>query len=145
MRRIPLLLLIGPYFSVLILASAAAADLRVQIDEPQNRNGVMRFALYNRASEFPTHEGRFAHLDIPVPKEGVIEAVFTNLPPGTYAVAAYHDENANGEFDQGLLGFPLEGYGFSNNARGFLRAPSFSSAAIILGKEGKTTRLLLSY
>jgi uncharacterized protein (DUF2141 family) len=130
---------------VLILASAAAADLRVQIDAPQSRNGVVRFALYDRASGFPAHEGRFAYLDIPVPKEGVVEAVFTSLPPGTYAVAAYHDENANGEFDQGFLGFPLEGYGFSNDARGFLSAPSFSSAAVILGKDGETIRLRLSY
>ncbi len=105
----------------------------------------MRFALYDRAPGFPTHEGRFAHLDIPVPKKGEVEAVFTNLPPGTYAVAAYHDENANGEFDQGFLGFPLEGYGFSNDARGFLSAPSFSSAAVILGKDGETIRLRLSY
>jgi len=72
-------------------------------------------------------------------------AVFTDLAPGAYAVAAYHDENGNGEFDQGFLGLPLEGYGFSRDASGFLSAPSFSSAAVLLEEGGKTIRIRLSY
>ena len=48
----------------------------------------------------------------------------------------YHDENGNGEFDQGFLGIPLEDYGFSNGASGFLGPPSFSDAAFPLSGEG---------
>ena len=125
--------------------SVMAADLRVQVDHVQSRQGVVRFALYNRASGFPTHEGRFAYRDVPVPKTGSVAAVFTDLAPGAYAVAAYHDENNNGEFDQGFLGLPLEGYGFSRDASGFLSAPSFSSAAIMLEEDAKTIRIRFSY
>ena len=131
-----------PAFQVM---PASAAELRVRIDELHSRNGIMRFALYDRAAGFPTYAGRKAYLDIPVPREGDVEAVFTDLAPGTYAVAVYHDENANGEFNQGFLGFPLEGYGFSNNARGFLSAPSFASAAVRLSEDGLAIRLRLSY
>ncbi len=127
------------------MPSALAADLRVQVDSLQSRDGVMRFALYNQASGFPTHEGRFAHLDVPVSETGSVAAVFTDLAPGTYAVAVYHDENSNGEFDQGFLGFPLEGYGFSRDARGFLAGPRFFSAAVLLEEGEKTIRIRLSY
>ncbi|MEW5704457.1 MAG: DUF2141 domain-containing protein [Pseudomonadota bacterium] len=113
--------------------------------EIKNRSGIMRFALYDRAIGFPSYEGRFAHLDIAVPKEGVVEAVFADLAPGGYAVAVYHDANGNNKFDSSFFGLPLEGYGFSNNARGFLSAPGFSSAAVALGEEGRTIEIRLSY
>lgn len=125
--------------------SAMAADLRVQVPVLQSHRGVLRFALYDQAAGFPGYEGRRAYLDVPVPEKGGGEAVFPDLAPGTYAVAVYHDENNNGEFDQGLFGFPLEGYGFSRNASGFLSAPSFSSAAVVLQAGGKTIQIRLSY
>jgi len=46
---------------------------------------------------------------------------------GDYALFVYHDANANGEVDTGLLGMPKEGFGFSNNVRPHLSAPSFRS------------------
>jgi uncharacterized protein (DUF2141 family) len=51
--------------------------------------------------------------------------VFENLPAGTYAVQYFHDENSNGEMDTGMFGAPVEGYGFSNDARGFMGPPDF--------------------
>ncbi|MGO4304391.1 DUF2141 domain-containing protein [Cupriavidus sp. RAF12] len=35
----------------------------------------------------------------------------------------------NGKLDTNALGTPAEGYGFSNNAVGWLSAPSFSTAS----------------
>lgn len=41
--------------------------------------------------------------------------------PGTYAIAIYHDEDGDRDFDRNLIGLPTEGYGVSNNPRiGFL-------------------------
>ena len=42
---------------------------------------------------------------------------FNDIPPGTYAIAVFHDENANGKLDKNFLGIPCEGYGASNNVR----------------------------
>jgi uncharacterized protein (DUF2141 family) len=50
---------------------------------------------------------------------------FKNLSAGTYAVQYYHDENSNDKMDTGNFGIPLEGYGFSNDARGFMGPPDF--------------------
>ncbi len=54
---------------------------------------------------------------------------FEAIAPGTYALAVIHDENMNGKLDTNWLGFPTEGYGFSNDAKTSLGAPSFSAAS----------------
>jgi uncharacterized protein (DUF2141 family) len=63
-------------------------------------------------------------------KTGSESITFRELPPGRYAIIVFHDENDNGLLDQNSFGVPIEGYGFSNDARGFLGAPSFDAAAI---------------
>jgi uncharacterized protein (DUF2141 family) len=55
--------------------------------------------------------------------------VFTGVPAGKYAIVVYHDENANGHFDQNAFGMPMEGYGFSNNAAPLFDAPNFAAAS----------------
>jgi len=52
------------------------------------------------------------------------------VPPGSWAVLAYQDENENGELDRNLIGIPSENYGFSRDARGKFGPPSFEDAAI---------------
>jgi uncharacterized protein (DUF2141 family) len=48
-----------------------------------------------------------------------------SLPSGTYAIQYYHDINSNGKLDTGAFGIPEEGYGSSNDARGFMGPPDF--------------------
>jgi uncharacterized protein (DUF2141 family) len=50
---------------------------------------------------------------------------FSEIKPGKYAVRYYHDENMNGKLDTNILGKPVEGYGFSNNAVGKFGPPPF--------------------
>ena len=63
-----------------------------------------------------------------VSQEGVI---IDNLKEGYYAMAIYHDENSNNEFDT-FLSFPEEKYGFSNDAAVFLGPPDFKEASFFL-------------
>ena len=53
-----------------------------------------------------------------------------DLPPGQYAVNAFHDENGNGELDTNLFGIPTEGYGFANDPRTTFGPPDFEDAAV---------------
>lgn len=62
---------------------------------------------------------------------------FTNLPAGEYAARAFHDENNNGELDKGIFGQPIEGWGVSNNARGFMSAPPFNKMLVGVYKDTK--------
>jgi uncharacterized protein (DUF2141 family) len=51
--------------------------------------------------------------------------MLSEIPNGTYAVTYYHDENDNGKLDTGMFGKPEEGYGYSNDARGFMGPADF--------------------
>ncbi len=70
------------------------------------------------------------------PEGGIARGAFAGIKPGAYAIAAYHDENGNRTFDKGLFGWPLEGYGFSNDAPVFLGAPPFARAAFSVPEGG---------
>ena len=64
----------------------------------------------------------------PAAAQGTVDVCLTTPEPGTYAVAVYHDENANIKFDKNWIGLPVEGYGFSNNPTIFLGPPAFEEA-----------------
>jgi uncharacterized protein (DUF2141 family) len=65
--------------------------------------------------------------------------------PGRYALVMFHDANANGVLDQGPFGLPREGYGFSNNVRPFLSAPSLASAQFTAGAGDTRLSIRLRY
>ena len=74
-----------------------------------------------------------------------MKIVFKNLSPGNYAVAMFHDENGNTEFDKNFFGFPLEGFGFSNDAKIFFGPPTFKDAAVEVGNVRKTIKIEINY
>jgi uncharacterized protein (DUF2141 family) len=62
---------------------------------------------------------------------GAVALTLPDIPPGTYAVQAFHDENDNFDIDRNLLGLPPEGImGFSNDAPMRFGPPRFDDAAI---------------
>jgi uncharacterized protein (DUF2141 family) len=63
--------------------------------------------------------------------------LYFNIPPGTYAIALYHDLNNNNKIDKNFFGIPTEPYGFSNNFKPTLSEPSFSDCSFELGVNGK--------
>jgi len=54
--------------------------------------------------------------------------VFTNIRPGTYAVAAFHDANKNGEVETDGRGGPGEGVCATNNITKIKDKPPFKKA-----------------
>ncbi|MEP7222669.1 MAG: DUF2141 domain-containing protein [Novosphingobium sp.] len=65
--------------------------------------------------------------------------------PGVYALALYHDENANQKFDRSGLGLPTEGYGFSNNPTTLMGLPNFNSVRLGITHSGLLTRVHMKY
>jgi uncharacterized protein (DUF2141 family) len=95
----------------------------------RSRQGLVYASLYSKAQGFP--EDLSAVIAVGEAAIGGASAtiVFRGLAPGRYAMAYFHDENGNKRMDKGMFGLPLEGYGFSNDARGFMGPPSFEAAA----------------
>jgi len=118
-------------------------SVTVQITNLRNTNGDIHIALFNTPGTFPDSDGMISEQIISASPPA--QAIFSDLKPGAYALAVYHDENANHEFDQGFLGIPLEGYAFSNGAKAFLGPPSFREAKISLSGSDVSLTIPMDY
>jgi uncharacterized protein (DUF2141 family) len=78
-------------------------------------------------------------------KAGVVTVVLRNVPPGRYAVQAFHDANANHDLDQNFIGIPKEGIGFSNDAMPRLMRPKFKVAAFDHGASPQRIPVTVRY
>jgi uncharacterized protein (DUF2141 family) len=54
--------------------------------------------------------------------------VFEDVSPGEYAIAVFHDENANNDLDRNIFGVPSEGTGASNDAWNMFGPPGYDDA-----------------
>ena len=131
-----------------LLASAPAAadgsELTVTVVDLRNDKGHVRFGLYDRENDFPSSAGVIKSGVAPI-AGGRAFFVFRDLPPGSYAVTVFHDEDDDGKFDRSLIGLPLEGYGFSNDAKVFLAPPSFREAAFSVGEADASVVIRIVY
>jgi uncharacterized protein (DUF2141 family) len=112
------------------IAFAQCPGIHVKILNIRNSTGSVACALFESSVGFPVEYLRSA-INIMVIKVRDKEARcdFEDIAPGKYALAVVHDENMNGKLDANWLGVPTEGYGFSNDAKALLGAPSFSAAS----------------
>jgi uncharacterized protein (DUF2141 family) len=110
--------------TLLCLAPAAAATLTIKVDNIDKRGGDLHVALYDQAS-WPNDDAEpIAGAIVPaIAPETVV--TLKDIKPGVYGVKTFQDINCNGKFDQNWIGLPLEPYGFSNDAKPTLFAPSF--------------------
>jgi len=121
-----------------------AADLAVKVIGLDNNDGTVHVALYNKPDHFPDRVGVLSDQQTTIGDRQAV-TVFRDLIPGQYAIAVYHDENNDDEFNQGFLGIPLESYGFSNGAKAFLGPPSFTESAIQVPNTGTSTVIDLGH
>jgi len=105
---------------------AAKADgIKVEVTGFRNDKGQLGCSLWAGPAGFPRDDSHiFRHVWAPI-KDAHGECAFAGVPAGDYAVTLFHDENKNGKFDSNFIGYPLEGYGFSNNVAPKFKAPSF--------------------
>jgi len=121
---------LGGALGALVFAAATqAATLEVAVTNVLNTRGRVHVELCPEAL-FLKDCTIFAEAPAQV---GTTIVRIEHVPPGKYAAQAYHDENSNGKVDRGLFGIPLEGVGFSNDAKLRRRGPSFEDAAFDFG------------
>jgi uncharacterized protein (DUF2141 family) len=136
--------------------SSRASELRVAIEGVRSDSGTIMVGLYDTSEGFAAaikhsteagllnDKGRRVGMALRA-VAGVESIVFADLPPRRYAVIVFHDENDNGRLDENGWGVPTEGYGFSNNAQGFLGAPSFAAAEVTLDGKDRSIAISLIY
>ena len=131
-------------FAIIAVGAANAAELTVVVKDLRSAAGTVHVALYRTPESFPKSGLMLADQVVPAALAGS-RATFGELTPGRYAIAVYHDENANNDFDQGIFGIPLEGYAFSNGATVFFGPPAFDEAAFDVDKESTTIVIPMRY
>jgi uncharacterized protein (DUF2141 family) len=129
---------------VLIAGPASAARIIVTIDGMHNAQGNVFVGLYASPAKFLQGNQSDAQRKVKA-STGPITVTFDNLPAGTYAVGAFHDENANDHLDTNFLGLPTEGYALSNGVRAVMAKPTFQQAAFTVGNGDKPVALHIRY
>lgn len=115
-------------------SAATAADLTLDLSTRAS-GGRIAVAVYRDAEAFRRGEGPV--VSRMVARTGAVTSVtITDLPPGRYAVAAFHDTDGNGDLTLWPIGLPREAYGFSRNARGRFGPPAFDASAFDLPAAG---------
>ena len=136
--------ILSALFASVLPALACAGDLTVRIEHIRNDHGSILAALYDSEASFMQQPSARAKFKVKA-AAGTVEYVFHDLPAGKYALSAFHDENDNGKLDKNFVGYPREGYGFSNGARASGGPPGFSQAAFVFDGTTQSIRVTLQY
>jgi len=130
--------------AALLLGNAvAAANLEVSVQKVSGSNGKVKLMLFDREEGFRKEDKARQVLTLPV-AGGTVSGTFRDLPPGRYAVIAYHDENGDGQLNRRFGMFPTEGYGLSNNKMPS-GPPKFKDAAFDVSEGGNRIDIRLAY
>lgn len=120
-----------------------AGMLTVEATGLRNAKGEVAFTVYaNDPKKFLAKGGKLLRVRVPAVAP-VTRACFW-LPPGKYAVAQYHDENGDRDFNRVLL-VPKEGFGFSNDVSTTLGRPSLANARFTVPAGRSTMRMRMRY
>ncbi len=125
MRKGLFLLLLLPVFSF------CQNTLHVSVEGVKTSNGNISVAVYDQEDGFLKFDKVFKSKSATAEK-GKTTVIINDLPEGTYALAAFHDENTNDELDTNFIGIPKEPLGFSKGKMKTFGPPSFDECSFKL-------------
>ena len=136
-------------------SAAASADdcegrtsqtkLTVQVTGVRAAKGEMAITLYpDDAKRFLAPHQKLARVRA-VAQAPMTTACFWLPAPGFYALAVYHDENGNRDFDRTLVGLPAEGFAFSNDPPTPTALPPFKAVRFKASQDATTIKVKLRY
>jgi uncharacterized protein (DUF2141 family) len=127
------LILVISFLIGIILSSSSqekeSFTLTIEISGLKSNKGTVITGIYNSQIGFLKKQYKS---DVSKIKNKKATIVFKNLTFGEYAVSFIHDENKNNKMDTNFFGIPIEDYGCSNNAKGFMGPPKYKDAKFLL-------------
>ncbi|MFA9438960.1 DUF2141 domain-containing protein [Uliginosibacterium sp. sgz301328] len=122
---------------------AQAAPFEIAIGPLRSAEGNLRVGIYRDPASFRKEAQALKVITLPA-RTGRMVIKVDDLPPGRYAVMAYHDENGNDKLDLRLGMFPIEGYGLSNNPK-VIGPPAFDDSAVATDHAGQRVDIEMRY
>ena len=131
---------------VLSVHTTWAQSLTIQFDNIRNSEGEISLKFYALEDNWLNEDVYYKEFIIH--KKGIEKAqnklIFDSIPHGYYSVAVLDDEDMDGVMRSNFIGFPREGYGFSNNVKPFLRRPKFKECLFDF-KNDTTIQISMQY
>jgi uncharacterized protein (DUF2141 family) len=113
-------------------ANAFTNSVAVEIGGLRSSHGQVLACLTADPKTFPDCQKDPHALHVTAPAVNGEWVQFKGVGPGRYAIALFHDENANGRMDKMLM-MPREGFGFSRDAPIQFGPPRFGAASFAVG------------
>ena len=113
-------------FGLAPASAAPLATLIIKVEKVSSRVGDLRVALYDRLSYGLDDAAPYSDRVVPA-KPGETIVTMSGITPGVYAIKMFQDYNRNGKFDMNWFGWPLEKFGFSNDAHPTFSEPPFNA------------------
>jgi uncharacterized protein (DUF2141 family) len=109
------------------LSASPGRGVEAKFEGLRDSQGQVCLSLFSGAKDFPkdTSPDLLLKRCAPITNK-TASIVFSDLKPGDYAIAAFHDANSDSKLNKGAFGIPEEGFGFSNNPEIGFSAPSFT-------------------
>lgn len=118
------------YFFIFLPLCACLGQfkLTIQVENIKIPKGQILLALYDSQENYDAEKSPKHYIKKVAVSTHNTAIIFEDLPPGYYAIKAFHDANNNAKIDTNLIGIPKEQYGFSNNVMGRLGPPTFEQS-----------------
>jgi len=117
--------------------------LDIIVTDLRSEKGVLRICIAPHADAFPDCGDGSGTITRTI-DAGWPHLALRSLPPGEYAIAVIHDENANARLDT-FAGIPREGFGFSRNPPIRFGPPHFDRARFTVGDAPVRQQVRLRY
>lgn len=125
-------------------ATCAPGTGQIQVTvQGVSAGGILAVELYRESKrDFLKKKSRIHRIRVAA-QDGPQTVCFEAQPPGRYAVATYHDQNANRDLDQKINLMPKEPFGLSTNPKLRWGLPKFDEADFELPAEGAVLTIQL--
>lgn len=127
-----------------VSCNGAPNQIRIVVSDIKRSVGLITADLYlNDKENFLRKAGRATRVRF------AAHAPYTKFcvsvpEAGDYAVAVYHDKNANRKLDKGAFGLPSEPWGLSKNPKIRFRKPRVEEALFNVAPDGATMEIKLN-
>lgn len=113
-------------------AAPTTVPVSVRVSGVASATGKLTVHVYNDPDPkvFLKREFLIIRQDLANQQPGQVAQVSIPLPPGEYAISAYHDRNDNGKIDSNLIGVPSEPYGWANRVHPKWSPPAWKDVRV---------------
>lgn len=136
-RRATTSILLNACIASLTIHPAVASELNFTIKGVEQDSGTLYVALYKGAGNYDNNlPYRAQRVDA---SKSQLDVSFSRLPQGEYAIRYFHDQNGNQKMDKNLFGMPLEGFGYSNDAKPNMGPASYQQMKFEIPETGEVS------